>query len=288
MRKFLFLLLLLSSSFLSSYQYELTLGAIFQDEAPYLKEWIDFHRLFGVQRFYLYNNLSSDNYQEVLAPYIAEGVVELIDWNYPSNNVQEFNQVQISAYKDAIKRVKRVSKWMALIDTDEFLFPLQKDDLLEFLKDYESVAGIGVNWQMYGTSGVAHLGPQDSMLEKLTWKAVETFPANLHIKSIVRPEFVEKITNPHYVHFVYKTPHVNEDMMPIVKALSPYVSVNKIRINHYWTRDEYFLYNYKIPRRVKWQGSAQDVLYHASEMNAVEDKVILDRIANIKRKKGLL
>lgn len=46
----------------------------------YLNEWILFHLLQGVERFYLYNNLSEDGYMMVLKKYIEEGVVILIDW----------------------------------------------------------------------------------------------------------------------------------------------------------------------------------------------------------------
>ena len=37
------------------------------------REWVEFHRLVGVERFFLYNNFSEDNHMEVLAPYIEEG-----------------------------------------------------------------------------------------------------------------------------------------------------------------------------------------------------------------------
>jgi hypothetical protein len=40
----------------------LSICAIFKDEAPYLQEWIEFHRLLGVEKFYLYNNNSRDNF----------------------------------------------------------------------------------------------------------------------------------------------------------------------------------------------------------------------------------
>ena len=39
----------------------LAVGAIFQNEARYLREWIEFHRRQGVERFYLYENNSSDD-----------------------------------------------------------------------------------------------------------------------------------------------------------------------------------------------------------------------------------
>ena len=47
----------------------------------------------GVERFFLYDNFSLDDHQEVLAPYVDEGVVVLHDWpDFPG---------QLSAYDDA-------------------------------------------------------------------------------------------------------------------------------------------------------------------------------------------
>ena len=46
--------------------------AIFRDEAPYLAEWIAFHRLVGVEHFFLYDNGSTDDPRAVLDPLIAE------------------------------------------------------------------------------------------------------------------------------------------------------------------------------------------------------------------------
>ena len=34
-------------------QYKVSIGAIFKNEALYLKEWIEFHRIVGVEHFYL-------------------------------------------------------------------------------------------------------------------------------------------------------------------------------------------------------------------------------------------
>ena len=41
---------------------------IYRDDADYLPEWIEFHRLVGVERFFLYDNGSTDDHLEVLAP----------------------------------------------------------------------------------------------------------------------------------------------------------------------------------------------------------------------------
>ena len=61
----------------------LSICAVYRDEAPYLAEWIEFHRLVGFERFYLYDNGSSDWHREVLDPYVDEGIVLVHDWPEP-------------------------------------------------------------------------------------------------------------------------------------------------------------------------------------------------------------
>lgn len=83
--------------------YKLSIACIFRDDARFLKEWVAYHRLVGVEHFWLFNNLSVDEYQEVLAPYVAEGIVELIDWPFESTDWQHWHYIQRSAYEEALK-----------------------------------------------------------------------------------------------------------------------------------------------------------------------------------------
>ena len=39
-------------------RYNVTICAIFKNEAPYLREWIEFNRVVGIEHFYLFNNNS--------------------------------------------------------------------------------------------------------------------------------------------------------------------------------------------------------------------------------------
>ena len=48
------------------FPYDLAVVAIFKDEAPYLREWLDYHLLAGVEYFYLYNNGLSDGHADYL------------------------------------------------------------------------------------------------------------------------------------------------------------------------------------------------------------------------------
>ena len=50
--------------------YDLAVVAIMKNAGPYIKEWLDYHLLAGVEHFFIYDNDSLDNMKEVLQPYI--------------------------------------------------------------------------------------------------------------------------------------------------------------------------------------------------------------------------
>jgi len=41
--------------------YELAVCALVQNEAPYIAEWIAYHRLIGFEHFFIYDNHSNDD-----------------------------------------------------------------------------------------------------------------------------------------------------------------------------------------------------------------------------------
>ncbi len=189
-------------------KYELSIAAMFQNEARHFKEWIEFHRIVGVDHFYLYNNHSTDNWQEVLDPYIKKGIVEVIDWSTPETKNSSYYAhcaTQIIIFRDVLKRAENVTEWLALMDSDEFIFPMKEcatipECLNKFFADAD---GIYVNWRHFGTNNVT-LGPNDSMIANLTACSNENHSENKIGKSIVRPHQV-RINNVECAHhFVLK------------------------------------------------------------------------------------
>lgn len=57
------------------FKYELAIVAILKNEGPYVKEWIEYHLIAGVDHFYLYDNGSLDNLKQEMQPYIDADVV---------------------------------------------------------------------------------------------------------------------------------------------------------------------------------------------------------------------
>lgn len=132
-------------------KYYLSIIAIFKNEASVIKEWIDHHIGHGVEHFYLVNDGSTDKPEDVLKPYISSGVVTLHP--PPSQNIP-FRQAAL--YKKLFTEVysKNETRWVALIDIDEFLYSPVEVDLRVILKNHEALAVVGLNWVWFGSSGL--------------------------------------------------------------------------------------------------------------------------------------
>jgi hypothetical protein len=269
--------------------HDLSVCAIFQDDAHFLKEWIEFHKIQGVSHFYLYNNNSSDNYQEALQPYLEKEEVTLVDWDYEYEdaNRKSWCLVQTGAYLDCIQKYGEDTRWLAFIDTDEFLFCPDGQPLPNFLKSYESYPAVCANWLMFGTSHVEDIQPGELMIEFLLHCANFDNPVNKHIKSIVQPASVVGCCNAHFFFYADDQCAVNSDFQPVIGPFSEPINLDKIRINHYWTRTERFLKDIKIPRKGHMRGVTEaKILKDARAYNREIDLSILQFVAELREKMG--
>ena len=206
----------------------LSICAIYRWEGPYLREWVAFHKLMGVERFFLYDNGSDDEHREALAPYVGEGIVELTDWpQFPA---------QVQAYTDCIERHREDSRWIAFIDIDEFLFSPTGRPLPEVLARYERWAGVGVNRVTFGTSGHEQR-PSGLVLENYTRRIVHPEARKVAVKSIVDPRRVVRALDPHHFEFS-EGGLVDEAENPLDAQHSVTDTSDVLRVNHYFTRSE--------------------------------------------------
>ena len=109
------------------YPYQFSIVLIIQNEASYLEEWMEYHRMLGAEHFYIYDNKSTDELKEFLTEYIDQGIVTYQYWTGG----------QMEAYQYAVDHYKFESKYIAIIDVDEFLIPTDKaaSPLLEEIVD---------------------------------------------------------------------------------------------------------------------------------------------------------
>ncbi len=127
-------------------RYYVSICSMFRDEDRYLSEWIEYHRIIGIDHIYLYNNFSTDNYMEVLQPYIDEGFVTVCDWNVERG--------QLSAFKDCVDKYSNESNWIGFIDIDEFVVPNKYDNIKSFLNKFEKYGSVVIYWLFFGSSGI--------------------------------------------------------------------------------------------------------------------------------------
>jgi hypothetical protein len=97
-----------------TYKFEVAICCIVRDE-EYLVEWIEYHSLIGVTKFYIYDNGSAITVNQTLATYIDSGLVEVI--TFPGE------VMQLPAYDNCLEQYGSLCKWIAFIDADEFIVP---------------------------------------------------------------------------------------------------------------------------------------------------------------------
>lgn len=265
------------------HQYTLAIATIFKNEAPYLREWIEYHLMMGVDHFYLYNNMSEDDYLAVLEPYIESDIVTLVDWpnqdeeNWGEKRYAWVHSTQQSSMLDAIEISKHTAKWLAVIDTDEFMVPVIDDTLVAFIRRYDRYPGIRLRWQTYGTSGVSDIPPGHLMIELLTHKA----PADAHMNS-----FVKEIVRPKHVKGFKWVPH----MFNYSSRLLPYKpSIMEARINHYTNRTIGYFHSTKVKNKESMDNrkmSEEEINTAINSYNEIEDRIMDRFIPMLKQRMG--
>lgn len=200
----------------------LTICLMFKDAAPYLDEWLRFHRLVGFDHFFLYDNNSSDDYREVLEPFIDSGHVTLTVWP----GVAQMKHI----LAHCLDTNRREGRWMAFIDDDEFLFPGQAEQMRHALEPYEKYAGVAACWQLFGSSG-HQTRPPGLVTENFRRREAKV---NEHVKCIVN---TTKVVTPtilgHAFECVPGETIVDENFRPVEGAFASHPSAEVICLNHY-------------------------------------------------------
>ncbi|CAN0450946.1 unnamed protein product [Ectocarpus sp. 12 AP-2014] len=88
---------------------------MFKNEAPYLEEWLQYHRLLGVSKVYMYDNNSSDKSRPTLRKFELSQFVQVLDWPHEGGQTEALN--------DCLCRFRHTTRWMSFLDVDEFVDP---------------------------------------------------------------------------------------------------------------------------------------------------------------------
>lgn len=193
----------------------------------YLEEFILYHYLLGVEHFYIYDNESDIPIFKRLNHYLYYKICTIIP--FPGK------VKQLEAYNHCIKHFSKDTEWLAIIDGDEYILPKNHNNIVTFLKDYESYSAIAINWINFGSNYHQYRKP-GYLIENYTYCQNKS---DGHLKTICRPKDVKKITNPHFVVLKDQNKgYIDSKKNPLKLSNSSAFNYNYttdiIQVNHYW------------------------------------------------------
>lgn len=244
-------------------QYYLAVCAIAKNEGPYFKEWIEWHRQMGVEKFYIYDNESTDGTREILAPYIESGLVDYTD--FPGY------RRQLAAYDDCFDKHRLETRWIAFIDLDEFIVPIKDKSIADFLHRFENFPAVEINWLIYGSGGAKTKTP-GTMMERFKCHSRPEHPLNRHVKSIVNPRRVFSMIGCHEVARLsgYAADSHGNPIKKHFREREPQQDV--IRINHYAVRSyEEFLEKQLRGRASGTQRTVKSEYFDQYDLNDIQE-----------------
>lgn len=205
-------------------QYYLAVCAIAKNEGPYFKEWIEWHHKHGVEKFYIYDNESTDDTKNILKPYIESGIVDYKYW--PGKNQQ------LATYDDCFERHRFESRWIAVIDLDEYIVPIRDKSIPDFLRGMEQFSVVEINWLVYGSGGAKKKEP-GNVMDRFRRHSLPEHKLNTHVKSIVDPRRVCTMVGCHEASRISGRA-ADSHGMPLKKGFRDRIPQQDIiRINHY-------------------------------------------------------
>lgn len=218
----------------------ITLGLVAKDESKYLKEWILYHKLIGIDNFSIYLHNNTDNSKDIL-----QNLSLSIDVEYV--NTKEINEkIKNNLYSNIINSAN--TEFVCCLDIDEFIVLPGHNNIKDFLSSslYDDFGGIALHQNIFGSSG--HIrSPKGLVIENYTMRHPDNIDISKNypnfqnpqdllkiVKIIIRKKNFLKIFGGHE-YISTNTPIVDENG-ELYRKYTCRRSVAKIRLNHYFTK----------------------------------------------------
>ncbi|XP_055805457.1 glycosyltransferase family 92 protein RCOM_0530710-like [Solanum dulcamara] len=194
-------------------QHHMCVCTMLRNQASFLKEWIMYHTRIGVQRWFIYDNNSLDDIDDVIKVLSMDGNINVTRHIWPWIKTQE------AGFAHCALRARDVCEWVGFMDVDEFFHLPTGLSLLDILRDQSKskVAELRVSCHNFGPSGLKNL-PTQGVTMGYNCRMI----APERHKSIVKPEALNStlINVVHHFHLKSEFRYANMDR-------------NVLVINHY-------------------------------------------------------
>ena len=120
--------------------------SIAKNENLYIKEFINYYYLLGVDKIIIYDNndIEGETFDNILKYYINNHFIEIID-------VRGISSIQIPIYNYCYKKNKDIYDWIGFIDIDEYLYIKNEKSIKNyfFSNRFKKCQTIYFNWIIY-------------------------------------------------------------------------------------------------------------------------------------------
>ncbi len=254
-----------------------------RDEAPYLLEWLAYHRTRGIARFFIADNGGADATSDLLRRLDRAGIVTRYDYLGRS-------YFQTAFYAETVARpeVRETCDLLAALDCDEFLVPTNGRPIPETLGELcadDAVSALALNWANYGSAGRAEHDSGRLVIEQYDRRAVELNPLNNHIKSVFRPERFRGFgVNVHAIDMDYGLYRAASgaaaewDVAYAARGITRVPDWTNLRVNHYSTKSRSAFVRRKLQGPAADRATSEALRRHADyfalhDTNDVQDPV---------------
>jgi hypothetical protein len=183
------------------------------NQAKYLTQWIEFHRLVGFRKFVVYNTSDIDNnLSSILNIYARQypNLVDIVQWNFSSLalvTVMLDRYFQVEALHDCLIRYGDQSDWLGMIDLDEYIVPNHPyETVLDYIHDNfrrHIIGSINLWSQFFCTKQIDKYTPEENdtshlTMERFVFRASKLYKAGRE-KYLYRPRFVQYLSIHHQI-----------------------------------------------------------------------------------------
>ena len=227
-----------------------------------MKEWLEHYILHGVDHFYLIDDGSTDSYMDILKEYIDRGLVTLSLAQEPYYLGRQRN-----LYNRFILPNIKETKWLIMIDLDEYVWSPKDIRLDKVLKGFERYGQIQMKEALFGSNG--HVTQPSSIVESFTKRCSE-FRGGKY-KYIINSAFEFSSLNIHHADFS-ESRYMKDDSVFIIVFPEYFI------FNHYNCQSREFWNQVKCSR-----GDSDDFIkrlpehFELFDFNEVEDTGLLDQ-----------
>ena len=125
-----------------------------KNEAPYIVEWVAYHRAMGIDNFLIYTNGCEDGTSEILDRLQDMGILQHRNNDGWTGNSPQQHALNLAQEEPLIKN----AEWIIHIDVDEFInVRCGNGTVQDFFDAVPDATNVAMTWRLFGHNGVTKL-----------------------------------------------------------------------------------------------------------------------------------